>query len=329
MALDALIQAESHQSDRFEAVAERWYSEKRLGGLSRFAFAITVLNVVGHAFLGFEQSWLTPFVAVGTTYFVDLLGETLDAWAAGRQARYRGSFVDLVKFLLPAHISGLAVGMLLYAADNLAAIAFAASVAIGSKYVFRVITRRDADGRPVMRHFLNPSNFGITVALLTFPTVGISPPYQFAENTSGVVDWLLPLVIIGTGSYLNRKATGRIPLILAWVAAFAAQGLVRAAIGGTPLLSGLVPMTGFPFILFTFYMITDPATTPAKTRNQVIFAVSVALLYALFMEFHIVFGLFYSLTVATACRGAILALVHRRRGAVFGARSSSALAPGE
>ena len=37
-------------------VADRWYSEKRLGGLSRFAFAITLLNVIGHLFLGFEQS---------------------------------------------------------------------------------------------------------------------------------------------------------------------------------------------------------------------------------------------------------------------------------
>jgi hypothetical protein len=45
-------------------VADRWYSEKRLGGLSRFAFAITFLNIVGHAFLGFEQSWITPFAAL-------------------------------------------------------------------------------------------------------------------------------------------------------------------------------------------------------------------------------------------------------------------------
>jgi hypothetical protein len=29
----------------------------RLGGLRRFAVAITVLNILGHAFFGFEQSW--------------------------------------------------------------------------------------------------------------------------------------------------------------------------------------------------------------------------------------------------------------------------------
>src|SRR3954467_11789150 len=89
-------------------VAERWYSEKRLGGLSRFAFAITVLNVLGHAYLGFEQSWLTPFTALAAAYGTDLTGETIEARCARRPARYRGGPLDLVKFLLPAHISGLA-----------------------------------------------------------------------------------------------------------------------------------------------------------------------------------------------------------------------------
>jgi len=297
-----------------QRVADRWYSEKRLGGLSRFAFAITVLNVLGHAFLGFEQSWLTPFVALAAAYGTELIGETIEARANARRARYQGSSVDLVKFLLPAHISGLAVGMLLYAAENLAAIAFAASVAMASKYVFRVAVGTDRDGRPLLRHVLNPSNFGITVVLLLFPTVGIAPPYQFTENTSGFVDWLLPFVVICTGSYLNTKATGRIPLILAWVTAFALQAAVRAGVHGTPIEAGLLPMTGFAFILFTFYMITDPATSPAKTRGQIVFAAAVAASYALLMELHIVFGLFYALTIVTAARGVWILLTRSLRG---------------
>lgn len=295
-------------------VAERWYSEKRLGGLSRFAFAITVLNIVGHAFLGFEQSWLTPFVALAATYGTELTGETIEALANGRPARYRGSPVNFVKFLLPAHISGLAVGMLLYAAENVAAIAFAGAVAMASKYIFRVTMAVDRSGGPVIRHILNPSNFGITVTLLLFPTVGIAPPYQFTENTWGVVDWLLPLLIICTGSYLNVKATGRIPLIVAWVLAFAAQAIVRAALHDIPVQGELLPMTGFAFVLFTFYMITDPATSPANATSQVGFAIAVAAGYALFMELHIVFGLFYALTIVTAIRGAWIALsgIHHR-----------------
>jgi hypothetical protein len=283
-------------------VADRWYSEKRLGGLSRFAFAITVLNVIGHLFLGFEQSWLTPLVSLAAAYGTELVGETIESRLNRRPARYAGSFVNLVKFLLPAHISGLAVGMLLYAAENVTAIAFAAATAMASKYVFRVAIGFER-GRPVFRHVLNPSNFGISVTLLLFPTVGIAPPYQFTENTSGIVDWILPLIIICTGSYLNFKATGRIPLIVAWVSAFAVQAILRSMIHGTPLVAPLLPITGFAFILFTFYMITDPATSPSKTASQIVFAVAVAAGYALLMELHIVFGMFYALTIVTATRG--------------------------
>jgi enediyne biosynthesis protein E5 len=292
---------------------DRWYSEKRLGGLSRFAFAITVLNILGHAFLGFEQSWLTPFVALATAYGTELVGETIEARVSYRPARYGGSFLNLVKFLLPAHISGLAVGMLLYAAENVAAIAFAAATAMASKYVFRMVVSVGPDGRPTFRHFLNPSNFGITVTLLLFPTVGIAPPYQFTENTSGIVDWILPLIIICSGSYLNLKATGRIPLIISWVLAFAVQAAARSAVNGTPLMAACMPMTGFAFILFTFYMITDPATSPSRTSSQVAFATAVAAVYGLLMEFHVVFGLFYALTIVTAGRGSWLLLTRERR----------------
>src|SRR6185295_18328886 len=92
-------------------VADQWYSVTRLGGLSRFAFAITVLNIAGHLFLGFEQSWITPFVALAAAYGTEWLGETADAAVHGRAPRYRGSAVDCIKFFLSAHITGLAVGM--------------------------------------------------------------------------------------------------------------------------------------------------------------------------------------------------------------------------
>lgn len=294
-------------------VQDRWYSEKRLGGLSRFAFAITVLNLLGHAFLGFEQSWLTPFVALAAAYGTELVGETVDARLNHRATRYAGSLTSLIKFLLPAHISGLAVGMLLYAAENTVAIAFAASAAMASKYAFRVASAVDRDGQPIFRHFLNPSNFGITVTLLLFPTVGIAPPYQFTENTSGIVDWILPLIIVCSGSYLNIKATGRIPLIVAWLLAFVSQAAVRSLLHGSALVASCLPMTGFAFILFTFYMITDPATSPSRTSTQISFAVAVAGFYGVLMELHVVFGLFYALTIVTAGRGIGLLLTARSR----------------
>ena len=111
-------------------LAERWYIDKRLAGLTRFAIAITVLNILGHLWLGFEQSWLTPFVALAAAYGTELGAETAQALAEGRRPRYLGSLRSLVVFLLSAHITGLAVAMLLYAAEQLWIVGFAASVAV-------------------------------------------------------------------------------------------------------------------------------------------------------------------------------------------------------
>lgn len=162
------------------------------------------------------------------------------------------------------------------------------------------------NGKLVFRHFFNPSNIGISVALVIFPWVGISLPYQFTENISGIADVLIIVVLFSAGSLLNTKFTKRMVLIFSWFAAFALQALIRAWIHGTPLLSGLVPMTGVAFILFSFYMITDPPTTPNTKVGQIIFAISNAGLYAMFMELHIVFGMFYALTITTGCRGIYL-----------------------
>lgn len=278
--------------------AERWYQDKRIGGLARFAIAITVLNLLGHLWLGFEQSWATPLVALTAAYCTEIMLEMIAAREAGRDPRFlAGGFSSLVKFLLSAHISGLAIAMLLMPLEQLWVIAFAASAAIASKQLFRV----RIDGKA--RHFLNPSNLGITLALLLFPSVGIAPPYQFSEGTTGVFDWLLPLLVICTGSLLNTKFTGRIPLIAAWLAAFILQAFIRSTVNGTPILAALMPMTGFAFILFTFYMVTDPATSPSRRGNQVAFGMGVAAFYMLFMELHIVFGLFYALTCVTLLRG--------------------------
>jgi hypothetical protein len=285
-----------------------WTRERRLGGLRRFAVAITTLNVFGHTVLGFEQPWIVPFVVLGTAYSLELVIEAVDAWACERRARFRGGVGPLVDFLLPAHISALAVGMLIYGNERLWVMAFASAVAIASKALLRVaVGSRTSDGVRISRHFLNPSNFAVTITLLAFPWVGGAPPYQFVENVSGGWDVFLPLLVFITGSLLNTKFTGRLPLAGAWVAAFVAQALVRSAVNGTPWEAGLAPLTGLAFVLYTFYMITDPGTTPEQPWCQVAFGAGVAAVYGLIVQSHHVFGFYYALTIVSGIRGLWLA----------------------
>src|SRR5262249_40238942 len=158
-------------------------------------------------------------------------------------------------------------------------------------------------------HCLNPSNTGIAITLLVFPWVGIAPPYQFTENLDGVGDWLLPTLIVVSGTFLNTRFTGKVPLILGWLGGFVLQAIVRSQLQGTPVVAALLPITGMAFLLFTFYMVTDPATTPAAPLGQLAFGAAVAATYGLLMAAHVVFGLFFSLLVVCSIRGLGLVLL--------------------
>jgi Na+-translocating ferredoxin:NAD+ oxidoreductase RnfD subunit len=119
------------------------------------------------------------------------------------------------------------------------------------------------------------------------------------------------MVIICTGSILNTLYTRRISLALAWVGTFALQAIVSSLIlwcstGFCPMEARLSAMTGVTFILFTFYMVTDPATTPFEARGQIAFGLAVAALYGLLVTLHIVFGFFFALTLVSAARGLAL-----------------------
>ncbi len=274
--------------------------DMRLAALRRFATAITALNILGHTVLGFEQSFAQPLVALLATYSTEILLEVLEARRLGRKPRFLGPGTTFVDFLLSAHISGLAVAMLLYANDRLLPIAFAGAVAIASKHLFRVGTNGAS------RHFFNPSNLGITATLLAFPWVGIAQPYMFTENLSGGWAWFLPAVIVCSGSFLNTVFTKRVPLILTWLGAFVLQAAARHFLFGNLFLPSLNPMTGVAFLLFTFYMVTDPATTPGTLRGQIGFGAAVAAAYGTLMAFHIVFGLFFGLSAVCAGRGVLL-----------------------
>lgn len=282
-------------------------ADLRLAALRRFALAITALTIIGHGFLGFEQSYAYVLVSLITSYSMEIILETVSAWSDKRTPRYRGGFMTMVNFLLSAHITGLAVAMLLYSNERLLPIAFAAAVAAGSKHIFTVYT----SGR--RRHFLNPSNTGISVTLILFPWVGIAPPYQFTENISGGADWGFAFFVCVLGTFLNARFTKKLPLIAAWFAGFTLQACLRSWYFGLPLLAALNPMTGLAFLLYTFYMISDPGTTPHKPAHQVIFGLSIALVYSLLMMLHIVFGWFFALLIVCSVRGVYLYIEERIR----------------
>ena len=113
-------------------------------------------------------------------------------------------------------------------------------------------------------------------------------------------------MLVASGALLNFRLTRKGPLILGWLVGFAGQAMLRNLLFGTPPVAALLPMTGVAFLLFTFYMVTDPGTTPFKPRNQVVFGAAVAAVYGLLVATHVVFGLFFALTIVSVVRGLCL-----------------------
>jgi Na+-translocating ferredoxin:NAD+ oxidoreductase RnfD subunit len=276
---------------------------RRLAALWYFTFLLSAwVLLFGHAVLGFEQSWAHPAVAVATAIAVQILLEWADARARGRPARFAGSVANFLNFLPTAIIPGLALSMLVYPGESLVPMAFAAAFAMASKVLFRAPV---APG--VTQHVFNPSNVALVATLLLFPnTVGLTPPYQFTENISGLWDWGVPIFVLMSGIVMHARFTGRFPLVAAWIAGFLAQGQLRAYLFDIPWMVPILPMTSAAFIIFTLYMIPDPATTPIKPRHQVAFGLAVAAVYGVLQALHVVFGLFFALILVCAVRGILL-----------------------
>lgn len=266
-------------------------------GLRMSASLATVFTILGFTVFGFEQPLAQPFVALGTGYSCALFFEWVDARANGVVPGFLGGGVrKLVDFLLPAHMTSITLSFLLYFNQHLWIMAFTVALALGSKYVLRV----RQNGR--LQHFMNPSNVGIAVVLITFQWTGVLP-WSFTIDIHGVWDWLIPLIIVGLGFRLNLLFTGRLPTVFSWLITFIALGLGRAWIQQTPIVTQLVVLSGIPMVLFTFYMITDPQTSPRRLRSQIFFGAGIACMYYVLLTMHIQYMMFYSVTCVCALRG--------------------------
>ncbi|HKV41086.1 MAG TPA: enediyne biosynthesis protein UnbU [Blastocatellia bacterium] len=265
-------------------------------GLATSAGLATVFTILGQTVFGFEQPLSQVFVALATGYTCALFFEWIDARANHCPPRYSGGFRKLFDFLLSAHMTSITLSFLLFFNDRQWIMAFTVAVAIGSKYVLRV----RVNGRLV--HFMNPSNFAIAVVLLTYRWAGMLP-WGFSINLHGAFDWIVPVAILMLGMRLNLLFTGRLPTIAAWLTAFVGLGAFRAWIQHSNVSAELVVLTGIPLVVFTFYMITDPQTSPSRFRSQILFGAGIAVAYSVLLVLHVQYTMFFSVTAICALRG--------------------------
>ena len=133
-------------------------------------------------------------------------------------------------------------------------------IAIGSKFVLRI------DGK----HIFNPAGFAIVVLLITFEGVWISP------GQWGSAVWFAALLCFF--AILVLAAARRSDVAIFFLASHAALLFARAAWLGDPLAIPIHQLQSGSLLIFAFFMISDPRTTPDSRLGRFIFALSVALL---------------------------------------------------
>ncbi len=166
-----------------------------------------------------------------------------------------------------ALISGLSLCLLLRASSPLIAVA-GGLLAVGGKFVLRVRGK----------HVFNPTNFAI-VALLLTGQAWVSPGQWGSAAFLGFL-----LACLG-GLVVNRAARG--DLTAAFLAAYAGLLFGRSAWLGEPMAIPLHRLQNGALLIFAFFMISDPRTTPDSRAGRVLFAALVAVGGA-----YVQFGLF-------------------------------------
>jgi Na+-transporting NADH:ubiquinone oxidoreductase subunit NqrB len=157
-----------------------------------------------------------------------------------------------------ALISGLSLCLLLRTGSLLLA-AVAAVLTIASKFVIRWHGK----------HVFNPTNFGIVALLLLSDRAWVSP------GQWGNVAFFAFLMACLGGLVVRRAA--RSDVTLAFLGFYLAVLFGRALWLGQPLTIPLHQVENGAFLLFTFFMISDPKTTPDTRAGRILFALLVAL----------------------------------------------------
>lgn len=222
-------------------IQTKFEAEKIFGIDSRYIMPIliTFILLVGQLSFGILESYPQTLTAIAVSVLFEI---ALSYYT-------RGTFPHLAS----AYISGISVGILTRSPEFWT-FALCAAIATTSKYTIRVKGR----------HIWNPSNFAISMMLLTAPFVYSTLSIQWGNNLYAMlVIWTLGSIII--------YRLGRFHLTFTYVASFIFFALIRSFITDQPFRAELAPLTGPMYQLFIFFMITDPATTVRASKKTQMF----------------------------------------------------------
>jgi len=213
---------------------------------------LSSLLVYGMVWLDFEITPGRVVLLLSTVLATQAVGDYLTALAA--RGRTGGIPAVNVKSAL---ISGLSLCLLLRTNHPQLAV-LGAVITIASKFVVRVRGK----------HIFNPTNGGLVAMLLVTNQVWVSPGQW---GTVAVFAFLMACL----GAIVVNRAA-RSDVTYAFIVCYCALLFGRSIYLGEPLTIPLHRLESGALLLFTFFMISDPKTTPNSRPGRVLFAALVA-----------------------------------------------------
>ena len=200
------------------------------------------LLIYGVGWLGFDTSGRDIAILLGSVLFTQFLcNKSLAAPFDPRSAL----------------ISGISLCLLLRT-NSVLLLVVTALVTIASKFVLKWNRK----------HIFNPTNFGIVAIIALSGEVWVSPAQWGSKLYFGFL-----MACLG-GMVVHRAL--RSDVSYAFILSYAAILFGRALWLGDPLAIPLKQLQSGALLLFTFFMISDPRTTPDSRAGRILFALLVA-----------------------------------------------------
>ena len=216
-----------------------------------FALLLGGYLVCGLGFMGFGRSPWQAVMVVATAVIADFL--------ANRFLRQRSGFP------WSGLITGCGLALLLDYGSNLWLPLLPALLAIGSKHLFTF------QGR----HIYNPALFGLVAGMaIGGGLISPAPAYQWGGT------WAVTFFMAGLALVVFMPRIGRSWLVGCFLFFYLLQTAFRAWVMRyhvPPEAIWLGTLSAPAFFLFTFYMLTDPATSPPKRGAQIAVAAAITL----------------------------------------------------
>lgn len=205
-------------------------------------------------------------ISVYTTDFGARPPHLIASFTGAMTAQIVGTFLTGSKFeWKSAAITSLSLSILMRAVAPWMWFA-AGLIAIGAKFAIRYRGK----------HIFNPACIGIvSLCLLLGRDVWVSPG-QWGQAP------LFAAYAIGLAALVLSSAK-RLDIAFGFIGTFAAILIGRAIWLGDPMAIPLHQLSSGTLLVFTFFMITDPRSTPDSRAGRILFAASVATLAAWFI----------------------------------------------